>query len=370
LIQIVLMLLVIPRALAYPSNKIKITPKLLHPPTPMHGNAKLPWNDYRSRTIPTRSSRTSGQNPTIRNNALDNSENDFLVTDSIGYPDELRPSFINAVSNPRDSLALILVVLGVIFSILNVTGNYGDTYQVIAVSSAYLGFGNSMASMLQVILGYNINTGEGSIRRGIVDDAVLTIYASLYSGAVSWQALRTGAFCPEWLLSWDWILPWMSLCVYIFSLMAPIVTFMGPEYSAWLTDWRRSRSDDTKSITSTPELSETERIRLKGILAIGILACLFSFSALSFALGGQDWWGRVISIHPSQTILESSNALFALYATEACMVSHRCGKKGVATYSTIVPVFALVCLILTIFPCLASLYWLGDDISFFSFYTD
>ena len=38
--------------------------------------------------------------------------------------------------------------------------------------------------------------------------------------------------------------------------------------------------------------------------------------------------------------------------------------------STIVPAFVGVVIVLTIAPCVAALYHLGDDISFFSFYSD
>jgi len=52
------------------------------------------------------------------------------------------------------------------------------------------------------------------------------------------------------------------------------------------------------------------------------------------------------------------------------MVSHRMGKLGVAPYKTIVPVFAGVCAILAIVPCVCALHWLENDISFFSLYRE
>ena len=52
------------------------------------------------------------------------------------------------------------------------------------------------------------------------------------------------------------------------------------------------------------------------------------------------------------------------------MVSHRAGKAGVAPFSRIVHAFVVVCLLLAIVPCVAALHWLGDDISFFSFYRE
>ena len=72
----------------------------------------------------------------------------------------------------------------------------------------------------------------------------------------------------------------------------------------------------------------------------------------------------------SQKTLESSTSIFALVATEASMVAHRCGKVGVAPFERIVPVFIVVCGALAVVPCVAALYWLGGDISFFSFYSE
>ena len=71
-----------------------------------------------------------------------------------------------------------------------------------------------------------------------------------------------------------------------------------------------------------------------------------------------------------QQCLESSTAIFAAMATEASMVAHRVGKVGAAPFARIVPSFVAVVLVLAIVPCVANLYWNGDEISFFSFYTE
>ena len=119
-----------------------------------------------------------------------------------------------------------------------------------------------------------------------------------------------------------------------------------------------------------PPLSQTELLRARGLLFIGVLGCIFTPDALSFFLGGQDWWGRVSTAHSSQQLLESSTSLFAIFATESSMISHRVGKLGVAKYSLIVPAFAGVCFVLAVIPCICALNWLGDDVSFFSFYRE
>lgn len=105
--------------------------------------------------------------------------------------------------------------------------------------------------------------------------------------------------------------------------------------------------------------------------SIGVLGCVFAPDALSFALGGQEWWDRVYALHPSQRTLESSTSLvFALFAVEASMISHRVGKTGASCYRDIVPAFVVVCSVLAILPCVFALHWLGDDVSYFSSYRE
>ena len=77
------------------------------------------------------------------------------------------------------------------------------------------------------------------------------------------------------------------------------------------------------------------------------------------------------ALHPSQRTLESSTSLvFALFAVEASMISHRVGKTGASCYRDIVPAFVVVCSVLAILPCVCALHWLGDDVSYFSFYRE
>jgi len=121
------------------------------------------------------------------------------------------------------------------------------------------------------------------------------------------------------------------------------------------------------------QLSDTELFRVKGLVFIGVLGCVFAPACLAFAFnGGQEWWGRVCELHPKQRLLESTDALFALFATEASMTCTRAASAGVAPYRKAVPVFAAVCFVLALVPCACSLWWLGgnNDISFFSFYTE
>ena len=144
----------------------------------------------------------------------------------------------------------------------------------------------------------------------------------------------------------------LAVVVFAYGAVAPVLTLLGLYGS------------------ERPELSETETLRATGLVAIGTLGAIFIPDCVAFGLGGADWWDRVSALHPSQQTLESSTSLFALFATEASMVAHRVGKAGCAPFAQIVPAFVVVCFALAIAPCVAALYWLGSDISFFSFYRD
>lgn len=305
---------------------------------------------------------------------------DFAITDSTNLPDDLRPSPLEAISNPRDLLAVTLLSCGVVVSYFNITGQYGDAYQHWEQASVLLGFASLVAALIQLRTGYEISPRP---RRGVIDDSCMNLYAGMYSGFVSWLALRASTFCPLWLERMDGVVPWLASLVFAFSLAAPIITLA--ENADNNSSSRRSISETiTKlarrstglsasaadSLRIPNALSDTELFRTKGLLAIGVLGCVFVPDCISFAIGSSSWWDRVASVHPSQRLLESSTALFALFSTEASMVATRAANKGVAEYRVMVPVFAGVCLALAIIPCACSLYWLGDDVSFFSFYRE
>ena len=304
---------------------------------------------------------------------------DYLITDSLDLEDDKRPTLVEALTNPRDILATIIVALGTIISIFNILGKYDSTYLLLETSAIILGFVSSAAYLVQIKTGYLISM---NVRRGIVDDAAVNFYAALYTGAVSWLALRTSQFCPEVLTlrAYDEFFSFCSIGIFLYSLVAPILTLSatiegnekGGNISYKLSQLivSKVRSNESSDEIPQPPLSETELLRARGLLFIGILGCVFAPDALSFFLGGEEWWGRVSTVHPSQQMLESTTSLFALFATESSMISHRVGKFGVANYQTIVPFFAAVCLILAIIPCVCSLYWLGDGVSFFSFYRE
>ena len=308
---------------------------------------------------------------------------DYLITDSEDLPDAERPSLIQALLNPRDILGLSVVLIGTVVSLFNVLGLYDEKYLMLEAWAISLGLLSSLAHIIQINTGYLISP---NIRRGIVDDAAVNLYAGLYTAAVSWLALRTSQFCPDVLKVeiMDKSFAALSILVFVYSLLAPVLTLIsnsdnknydGLSYKLSDIMVKSARGpmenvygEDQDMIL--PPLSQTELLRARGLLFIGVLGCIFTPDALSFFLGGQDWWGRVSTAHSSQQILESSTSLFAIFATESSMISHRVGKLGVAKYSLIVPAFAGVCFVLAVIPCICALNWLGDDVSFFSFYRE
>lgn len=285
-----------------------------------------------------------------RNDVFTIDDDDYLVTDSVDLLDEDRPTLLETLNNPRDILALFLILpLAGSISICNLLGLYTDVYTDLEVLSIGLGVLSGFASFYQIATGYKIKDHS---RRLLVEDSNVNAYAGVYALAVSWLALRASNACPDWLSSMDFILPWVCLSVFFLSAVIPAITLFDPG----------------NFLDETPPLSETELLRARGLLGIGILASVFAPDCLAFGLGGSEWWDRVSALHPSQKVLESSTSLFALYANEASMIAHRCGKAGVAPFRLLVPAFAAVCFLLAILPCIAALYWLGNDVSFFSFY--
>jgi hypothetical protein len=336
---------------------------------------------------------TRSHDPCVMSSMKSFIEPDYLITDSLDMPDEERPTLGQALSNPRDILACAIVFIGTIISIFNVLGIYDNSYLFLESIAIALGFTSSFAYLLQINKEYLISK---NVRSGIVDDAAVNLYAAFYTAAVSWLALRTSEICPTFLTMklLDVALSSGAIAIFIYSLLAPIITLAADDtavrnnnhiinnnnknvggmnvyykLSQLIVASSRRTVSETNEI-ELPPLSSTELLRARGLVFIGALGCIFTPDALSFLLGGQEWWGRVSTIHSSQQMLESSTSLFALFATESSMISHRVGKVGVAKYETIVPVFAGVCLVLAIVPCVCALNWLGDGVSFFSFYRE
>lgn len=305
-------------------------------------------------------------------------EPDYLISDSIGKLD--RPTLIDFLSAPRNAPSMTLIMVATAVSISNVLGNYGDSYLQLEQASIVLAFWNAGADYLASTPPYANNDPtkqvSPNIRTGAVDDAVVHLYAAAYTASATWLAWRTSPLCPSLLTQIDLIACPLAFCTFVFSLVCPVLTLVHHSFQNIPGPLRRlvgiARLDNItpNSEESLPLLTPTELLRARSLLAIGFIGCVFAPEVGTLALRGQEWWHRVGILHPSQMVLESSTALFAVYSTQASMVAHRAGKAGVAPFQDICPAFAGVCFVLTIFPCACALYWLGKDVSFFGFYTE
>lgn len=298
---------------------------------------------------------------------------DYLIVDSEGLMD--RPSLAAFLQRPRERVALLLMMTAAAVSLSNIVGNYDDSYLVLQAISVVLGLFNAGVDLRASLPPYDKPPTNGvspNIRSGVVDDALLNVYSGVYTGCVCWLALRTSLFCPAGLPMLDRFLGLPALGIFLFSLVAPLFTLVhhhtGLFGESLQTMVGLARQRDSREMI-LPPLSDTEILRARGLLAIGIIGCIYSPEVVAFLALGDDWWTRVGETFPGQPVIESSTALFGIFATQASMISHRAGKAGVAQFSFIVPAFATVCLLLAVFPCVAAFYWLGDSISFMEFYS-
>ena len=207
---------------------------------------------------------------------------------------------------------------------MNVAGNYGERYVALEQLAVALGVLSGAAAILQLATGYMITDSR---RRGIADDGLVTLYGGLYSLSVSWLALRASD-TRSGLWEFDSLLSAAAVGCFLFGIAAPLATLC----------WPRANEEEGKeggagglssssggdggggwlaTMRGTPDLSATELLRVRGLLALGVLGAVFIPDCVAFGLGGEEWWARVAAAHASQRTLESSTALFALFATEA-----------------------------------------------------
>lgn len=346
---------------------------------------------------------------------------DYLITDSLDLID--RPDLLSFLLTPRNLLGLSLVGTGLALTVYNVVGAYNDDYLLLqqvsiglAIANAALDYPPAMAAIAATAPRFSWSLGtptasmasqqpqqpsmaaspetdprrgiSHNIRCGCIDDASVHWYSATYTLATAWLALRTSVACPASLGAWDKLLGPLAVIVFVYSIAAPSLTLLH-HYKVYdfngtlqfLVRLTRGKTDteistgNRENRTSNawpdpfPPLSELELFRAQALLAIGIIGCIFAPEAATLAVRDAEWWPRVMDVYPGQAWIESTNALFGVYATQSSMVAHRAGKLGVAPYAVIVPIFTLVCFALTILPSACSLYWWGDQISFFDFYT-
>lgn len=310
-------------------------------------------------------------------------EQDYLITDSIHVLPQDRPALSTVLTRPTNLLRGLLLGTGVGISACNVVGNYysGDyvMWQGAALSVALL---TALADYQASLPPYKDDAPplyhvSPRVRCGVVDDAVVHVYAAVYTTAAAWLALRAGPLCPPWLAAGDAVLGLAAAAVFVFSFLAPLWTLVYHYNHAWralqgplsalVRGARRQGPDVAPPPGDPPALTATEILRAQSLLGVGVVGCLFAPIAVKFAIAGPAWWGHVLEVYPEQGLLESSTALFGIFATQASMVAHASAKAGVAPLRGVVPAFAGVCAVLTIIPCACALFWL-DDSTFFAHY--
>jgi len=314
-------------------------------------------------------------------------EPDYLITDSLGL--QQRPSMQSfLLGDAKNVLGVLLTTVGLLLSTRNVFGRFDESYLEFENMSYLLGI-TVVVLDIQLILQMmrrdardDSNGDEVGLqetispngRCGVIDDATVHVYGATYTAAATWWSLRTSMSCPSLIGDFDHILGPLSLSIFLFSITAPLLTLIHhyTDYQSKLVDRILKTivglARGGVTVDQLPRLSDLEVYRATSLFVIGVIACTYAPGTLTMTLRGQDWWSRVMELHPGQSWIESTTALFGVYATQASMVAHRAGKKGVATYAQIVPAFTLLCLALTIFPTISSVYWLGDQISLVEFY--
>jgi len=243
---------------------------------------------------------------------------------------------------PRDKLTLVFLAHGVVVSGLNLAGIY-DNYEWIGVGLAAL-IGLSSAAWGAA----DLATGRipDDTRPGFAHERSIMLYTSSYLAGVMWLSLRFSALYPPSLALLD-----PPLCLAL--IVSLLYGFAQPIYTCF-THW-----DD---------LTETEQLRMQGMVVSGSIGAVFLLEATALLLNGPGWWPRVLSAYPAQSVLEPSVTLFAAYAVEAGMLIHRAARRGVITFATAVPIYAKYVLpLLTGLPMLANFWYLKDDVSFWDF---
>ena len=154
------------------------------------------------------------------------------------------------------------------------------------------------------------------------------------------------ALCPASLVPLDPALCVISIAIYLYGMVSPVRTV--------LDHWS--------------ELTPTEQLRMKGMVASGAVGAVFVLNTGALLLHGAGWWQQVLELYPGQSILEPSTALFGAYAVEAGMLVHRAARKGLVTFQWAVPFYGyLVLPMLTLLP-MGCLFWYKQaEVSFWSF---
>ena len=253
-----------------------------------------------------------------------------------------RPSVLQVIE-PRDGLTLAFLAHGAYVSALNVQGNY-EGYEQNAIGVAVL-LGAASAAWSFALLAAPGKIKEDN-RPGFARERTILLYTSGYLAGVMWLTLRLSPLCPASLVPLDPALCVISIAIYLYGMVSPVRTV--------LDHWS--------------ELTPTEQLRMKGMVASGAVGAVFVLNTGALLLHGAGWWQQVLELYPGQSILEPSTALFGAYAVEAGMLVHRAARKGLVTFQWAVPFYGyLVLPMLTLLP-MGCLFWYKQaEVSFWSF---
>ena len=252
-----------------------------------------------------------------------------------------RPDLLTSLER-RDAITLAFLGHGTFVSGLNVLGSY-DGYETVALGlAAVLGLSSAGWGLFLLATG----RVPDDDRPGFAHERSIMTYTSTYLCGVMWLCLRFSSWYPAALTSLDPALCVATIACYVYGLYMPVRT----------------------TIVHWEDLTPTEQLRMKGMVASGAVGAVFILNTMALLLNGPAWWDRTVELYPAQNLLEPSTALFAAYAVEAGMLLHRCARRGALTFAQVVPFYGVVCLpVLTLLPMGCLFYWKHEDISFWNF---
>lgn len=253
-----------------------------------------------------------------------------------------RPQILESLET-RDATTLAFLAHGGLVSALNIAGLY-ENYETVAIGvAAFLGLINVAVGTYELASG-GVADDE---RPGFAHERSIILYTTAYLAAVVWLSCRFSPLYPAGLAGLDAPLCVASACVYVYGLLSPLATLT----------------------LLHEQLTPTEVLRMKGMVASGAVGAVFLLETFALLLNDAGWWERVLALYPAQSVLEPSVTLFAAYAVEAGMLVHRLARRGVITFAQAVPLYAKGVLpLLTLLPMGCLFWWKRDEVSFWDFF--
>uniref|UniRef100_A0A7S4PVP2 Uncharacterized protein n=1 Tax=Alexandrium monilatum TaxID=311494 RepID=A0A7S4PVP2_9DINO len=265
---------------------------------------------------------------------------------------------LTAALGLRDVPCLLFLVWGIHFAVMNILGALGliaagGDYDTVLSTGVWLASFSGVGGLVQAM-------ADGTLadeRPGMAKEPTIVAFYSLWNLAVVWLCARLGAGyggLPGDIATGHFLDPVMSfVCSTAFFYGAA-----GP--TATLAEHGEASSN---------VLTDVEAARLKGLTEGALPGALYLVDAAAFANGGGQWWARVNEMWPAQRPCEQTTLLCGALACEVCMLLHRLGREGVLRFrGEAIPAGIGACVLLTVLPTLAQLYWHRNDISLWEFY--